>query len=107
MKRFIGGILLLIIGFTNLFVLLSKQPKITPGPAIICIITGIILMYFGWRFLKRRKMTLEIAIKMFRNDSNINAAELATRTKFSELDIREYINYAKKKGQIPTNAEVI
>ena len=107
MKRFVGGIILLIIGVANLFDFLSKQGKQTAAGAVIIIPVGIILIYFGWRFLKRRKMTLEIALEMFRKDRNINAAELATRLKLSELEIREYINYAKKKGQIPTDAEII
>ena len=107
MKRFVGGIILLVLGSTSLFVILSEQGKKTPASAMIIIIIGIILIYFGWRFLKRRRMTLEIALEMFRKDSNINAAELANRLKLSELDIREYINYGKKKGQIPNDAEVV
>lgn len=65
------------------------------------------MIFFGSRYLSRRKNVTEFALRMLRTDDKINAGELAQRLGISEIDAREHLAQAQRKGVIPFKADIV
>lgn len=68
---------------------------------------GAILIYFGARYLNRKKNVTVFALQMLRADAKIEASELADQFRMSEIEVRKHIVRAQRKGIIPFKADVV
>jgi len=101
--RFIAGIVLLCLGTIFLLILLAAR---SPAGEIMVPIAmfglpGGLLLYFGRRYLTRRKAIINTAFLMLRESRSINVAELAARVGLSEDSVAEILAEARHKGLIP------
>lgn len=69
--------------------------------AFFIMIGGGGLIYLGKRFLKRRRMVIEHALKILLEPNEVNTDELAGRFNLSEIQIRKFLSYGRKKGILP------
>ncbi len=104
MKRYVWGIILFVFGFLSLFGAMEKHEL---GPSFVFLVPGVLLAYFGKKYLNEWKQTTEMALQMIRDDRQIDAFEISKRLGISEINIRLYLLEAKKKGIIPNEAEII
>ncbi len=105
MKRFGWGISLMVLG---VFALLgSNEVNGAAGGAVIMLIAGGVLTYFGNQHLKRAKQATAFALEMIREEGEIDARQLAQRIGVSEVDIRVYLAESQRKGVIPFKVDII
>ena len=109
MKRLVWGIIIAVCGVLFL-VTAGHNPE---GPAgsiilgLLCLAGGGVMIYFGARYLSRRKSVAEIALQLLREEDKINAGDLARRLGMSEVTARQYIAEAQRKGVIPFKADIV
>lgn len=106
MVRLIIGIYLVVQGVILLITaIVSSEPAAEKLLGIILafpmMIGGGGLIYIGKRFIKRRRMVIENALKMLQESDEVNAVELAGSFGLSEIQIRKFLSYGRKKGILP------
>jgi len=109
MTRLICGIVLAVLGLLSV-VSAGNNPQ-GPAPSIIVgllfLAGGGTLIFFGARYLSRRRTVIGFALQMLRTDGKINGGELSQRCGMNEVDIRGYLNDAQRKGIIPFRADIV
>ena len=65
------------------------------------------LIFFGARYLNRRKTVTEFGLQMLRSDNKINAGDLAHRLDMSEIKVRRHLAHAQRKRIIPFKADIV
>ena len=108
MKRFVSGIIILVLGlFAVLGAASPRQPASAMGPGLTFLAGGAILTYYGWRKLGRRRQVAGEAIVLLQDRGNIPGDILASRTGLSEYQARLLLGELKNKGTVPFQAEVV
>jgi threonine/homoserine/homoserine lactone efflux protein len=109
MKRVVWGIVIGVFGILC-FASAGQNPG---GPAgsivmgLLCVAGGGLLIYFGARYLRDRKAVAEAALQMLREHNAINAGQVAQRLAISEVDARQYLADAQRRGIIPFKADIV
>jgi hypothetical protein len=106
MKRLVWGIVLMVIGAMGFVGVVTKNDPRNAFTSILMIGGGGTLIYFGKRFLRRKKVATEIALQMLRKTDKIDAADVARRVGMSEVDVRCYLMESQRKGLIPFKADI-
>ena len=75
--------------------------------AVIMLLSGGALAFFGWQHTKRSKEAAGIALQMIREEGKLDAAQLAQRMDMSEVDIRGFVAEAQRKGIISFKVEIV
>jgi hypothetical protein len=106
MKRIVCGIVLMVIGACGFVggVMKNDPQEVFTGSLVIT--GGGTLIYFGQRFLRRKKVATEIALQMFHNTNKIDAADVARRTGISEVIVRGCVAELQWNGLIRYNANI-
>lgn len=104
MKKFIWGIVLALLGFSSMFGNTSQDGDVTRG-GMFLFLGGAALVYFGRQDLEKSKAITNIALQMLRATGKIDAEDLGRKIGITEIEVREYIVEAQKKGTIPFKAE--
>ncbi len=104
MKRFVWGIVLMVLGVMAMFGSVGEYPDIG---GFIMLVGGGILTYYGNKYKTKVKQTAEFALQMIRSDGKIDARELAQQVGVSEVDIRSFIAESQRKGVIPFKTEIV
>ena len=65
------------------------------------------MIFFGVRYLSRRKTVTEFALEMLRAGDKINAGVLAKSREISEIVVRTFLARAQRKGIIPFKADIV
>jgi len=104
LKRFVSGIILVVLGILGLIG--SHGRDSDSGMGAFIIISGIVLIYFGYQWIDKGKQTTTLALNMIRDNGKIDAAQLAQQMGLSEIDVRIYIAEAQRKGIITFKAEI-
>lgn len=104
MKRFVWGIILLVLGI--LAMLGAEGDDSAVGGGFMMLVACGILTYFGYQFKSKVKQTSEFALQMIREEGKIDARELAQQVGVSEVDVRYYIAESQRKGIIPFKTDV-
>ena len=107
MKRFIWGIILIVLGLLAMLGAKGTEADSAIGSGFIFIVVGAFLTYFGNRYNQKVKQTSEFALQMMRDDGKIDARELAQRIGVSEVGIRSYIAESQRKGIIPFKTDIV
>lgn len=109
MKRLIWGIVLMVLGVFS-FIGSSENPQ-GPMPSIVAglllIAGGGWLAYAGAAFRRRRSAVVNAAFQMLREKEAIHARDLAGATGVPEIEVREHLADAQRRGLIPLKAEVV
>jgi hypothetical protein len=111
MKRFVIGIILVVIAVLSLIGNFAIEPVTDdPGGAIAGFLMfaggGGVLIYFGKRALDIRKRVLEISFQMLKKEEAIDAGEIAGKLGMSEIKVRDVLRAEQLKGTIPYKAEI-
>lgn len=109
MKRLTWGIVLIVLGLLSL-IGASENPQGPLGSIIVgalLIVGGGWLAYAGAAFRRRRREVVDAAFQMLREKEAIHARELAGATGVSEIEVREHVADAQRRGLIPFKAEVV
>lgn len=106
MKRYVTGIVLLVIGGIGFIGAMSEHNSEAGGSALMFLVIGGILFYFGKRAVTQMKRVIEIALPMLKQSNMIDASEIAGKFGMSELKVRELLTQAQRKGTIPFKAEI-
>jgi len=105
MVRFVIGII-----FVSLGTLTILNPKnsndMAIGILLVWIIPGILLIYYGRRFINKRKNILKSAFTMLRESNHIDTSKLALNSGLNEYKVREIIAKAQSKGIISLHANI-
>ena len=104
MNRLITGIIVALLGMMA-FIGSLANPDATgaakSGGAIsgcLMMIGGGLLIYFGLRFISRRRTTIKQALQMLRESGGVDAGELADRIDANEVQVAKFLNYGRDKG---------
>jgi hypothetical protein len=85
-----------------LIVILVSEGNENLWPAIIIFgFPGGLLLYFGQRYLMRRKAIINTALFMLREPRSIDVVELAHRVGLSEDFVAQILAEVRRKGIIP------
>lgn len=109
MHRLVWGIVIAVLGLLS-FIGAGHNPQGPAGSIIVgllCVVGGGTMIFFGARYLSRRKTVTEFAFQMLRTGDKINAGELAQRLAISEIEIRKHLASAQRKGIIPFKADIV
>ena len=108
MKRFVWGIVLIVLGFLALMGS-SDVPNSSDAVtgAFMFLIGGGVLTYYGNRYLTQVKQTTAFALQMIRENGKIDASEIAQRMGLSEVDIRVFLAESQRKGVIPFKVDIV
>lgn len=116
MKRFIWGIVLVVLGVFGLIGWTGHWMRSgfvwdrdwnTALAGILMTVGGAILLYYGRSYLQRRKRVGELALEMLRRDSNIDADNLARQLGVSEVDVRELLAELQRRNVVPSEADIV
>lgn len=109
MKRLTWGIVLLVFGLLSLIGAGSNPQGTTPSivVGVLFIIGGGWLAYAGAAYRARRRAVVNAAFQMLREKEAIHARDLADATGVSEIEVREHLADAQRRGLIPIKAEVL
>jgi hypothetical protein len=105
MSKFYWGIALIALA---VLILMNRNPREdSAGIAVLMLIGGGVLIYYGNQYIKRVKQTSAFALEMIREEGKIDARQIVQRIGVSEVDIRMYLIESQRKGIIPFNAEIV
>lgn len=107
MVRLIFGIVIATFGVLGLTVSAFHLGVEGLPAAILFVAGGGLLIYFGARYVNRKKNVTLFALQMLRADGKINAGDLADQLYMSEIEVRKHIVRAQRKGIIPFKADVV
>jgi len=107
MLRLIFGIVIATFGVIGLIVSAFHLGVEGLPLAILFAACGAILIYFGARYLNRKKNVTLFALQMLRADAKIDAGELADQLRINEIEVRKHIVRAQRKGIIPFKADIV
>ena len=77
------------------------------GVALLILLAGGVLAYYGSRHRSRTKETASIALQMLRQDGKIDASKRAVRMGLLEVGIRPMLAESQRKEIIPFKAEIV
>ena len=108
MKRFVSGIVLVVIGLIGLMgsIDVPNSSSAVKG-AFMLLIPGGVLTYYGNRYLTQVKQTTAFALQMIRENGKIDAFEIAQKMGLSEVDIRVFLAESQRKGVIPFKVDIV
>lgn len=106
MKRYVAGIVLLVLGGISFIGALSEQNSEAGGSAMMFLFIGGLLFYFGKKAVTHKKMITETALHMLKQSNRIDAGEIAGKLGMSEIKVRELLTQAQRKGVIPFKADI-
>jgi hypothetical protein len=112
MVRIIIGILLITFFFSTILII-SFDPErggltgsLVILTSIIFLLPGVTLLFFGSRYLKKRSLVGELAIKMIREKGFIETDLLAKSASVSKMRVRRVLRKLKKKNIITNNINI-
>lgn len=109
MKRLTWGIVLMVFGILSLIGSGSNpqgpMPSIVAG--VLFIAGGGWMAYAGAAYRRRRRAVIDAAFQLLREHDAIRARDLVSATGVAEIEVREHLADAQRKGLIPIKAEVV
>ena len=108
MKRFVWGIILAVFGAMAALGGASQgnNPQGVVG-GVFMVAGGVAMIFYGQKFLRRRKLAAEWALQMLREKDKISALEIARQLGVSEVDVRGYLADSQRQGLIPLKADIV
>lgn len=109
MHRLVWGIVTIAFGLL-FFASAGENPD---GPAgsivvgILCLAGGGTLIFFGARYLSRRKAVAQFALQMLRSDEKIDAGAIGIDLNLGEIEVRTHLFHYQRKGTIPFKAIIV
>ena len=103
--RFIG----IVISVWGLILLAASIPQAIAGLIVFAVIVltgGALIWHKGQENLSNLRLCAELALTQLREKEFIDSIDLSTKLRRSEIDIRQMIFIAQKKGMIPFNANI-
>jgi membrane protein implicated in regulation of membrane protease activity len=85
---------------------LSAAYQATAINFFIFAIPGALLIYFGYKSLKRERAVISMARQLLEEEGKLNANSLSERVGIKNDQCREVLVKAQRKGRIPSQAEI-